>query len=410
MSYYDVLASGDQGISSTRPQPSKLWNFFSHLTCNGVILGSKLILDSMYNVNVTGLENFELALKQAREQNRGIMTLMNHMSSVDDPFVWACLPWKYFKDLDDIRWGMAATNICFTSGATKTFFSLGKLLPCDRFGRGPFQPAINACIRLLSPDNTLDESHLFHSSTKELSESMQKNLKPESNFLSDKYVCPILRKKTSIVHIFPEAFLCQLQPPFSNSMRFFRWGTARLILEPTVSPIIIPIFSNGFEEIKPELVEERLLDFVTFHNKGCNVHVNIGKPLDSVVIDGFRNEWRKLCVKYSKAATDSSIMPDELKFGEEAKQLRAKVCDYLREQVNNLRRESGFPNEDPRFRSEKWWSDYNKTNGKSDPEVKFIGLNWACTDYQPNLQIYDSKGNVIGTRKDAVIGPKAPKN
>lgn len=409
MSFYDVLARGDDALDES-PRRSRTWNFFSHITCNTVVGLSKIVLNTLYNVEVKGLENLDQAMVAARKENRGILTLMNHMSTCDDPFIWACLPWRYFKDLDDIRWGMAASNVCFTSKVTSRFFSMGKILSCERFGRGPFQPALDACVRILSPDNTLDSEHIFHGlgPSTDLAASMAKNLKEERNLLSPEYKPPVLRKKTSLLHIFPEGFVCQLRPPFNNSMRFFRWGTARMILEPTVAPTIVPIFSDGFEKIKPEKVEESAFDFFTFYNRGGKVTVNIGKPLDAAIIDGFRDEWRKLCLKYT-SLQDSNRMSDELKFGEEAKRLRSKVSGYLREQVSKLRLQNGFDKEDSRFSDVNWWVKYTDTKGKSDPSVKFVGLNWACRDYQSNVKIYDEKGNLLQERKDAICGPKAPK-
>ncbi|QPG75265.1 hypothetical protein FOA43_002615 [Brettanomyces nanus] len=396
MSFYDILASGDKTLDETRPHGSKIWNFFSHIACNSVIGASKIILNTMYDVEVKGLENLDGAMANARDRNRCILSVMNHMSTCDDPFLWACLPWRYFKDLDDIRWGMAASNICFTNSTTSTFFSLGKILSCQRFGRGPFQPGIDACVRLLCPDDTLDEKHIFKGTRSCISPSLIP--KDSVNFFSSIYSPPMLRKKTSLVHVFPEAFVCQLQPPFKNSMRFFRWGTARLILEPTVAPVIVPIFSDGFEKIKPEKVEDDLFDFFTFSNRGSKVTVNIGKPLDEKVIEGFRSEWQKLCLKYYDVDNPFK-MTDELKFGNETRKLRSKVCAYLREQVCKLRRESGFPEEDSRFSSVDWWTNYTTTKGMSDTDVKFVGLNWAISDYQKNVKFYDDHGNPIDTQK-----------
>ncbi|VEU20675.1 DEKNAAC101542 [Brettanomyces naardenensis] len=394
MSFYDVLSRGDEALEQNRPRNSKIWNFFSHLTCKTVIGASKIVMGTLYDVEVKGLNNLDDAMIDARKQDRGIMTVMNHMSTCDDPFLWACFPWRNYKDLDDIRWGLAATNICFTNIITTRFFSLGKILPCDRFGRGPFQPGLDACVRLLSPDDTLDEKHIYHNDGVSLSSLIPKGIPDSRNFLSSQYSPPVLRKKTSLVHVFPEGFVCQLQSPFNNSMRFFRWGTARMILEPTVAPVIVPIFSDGFEKIKPEKLEDTMFDFFTFYNRGSKVTVNIGKPLDSQVIESFRDEWKRLCDKYHDVG-DFSRMTDELKFGEEARKLRSKVSAYLREQVARLRIENGFSEEDPRFSNIQWWSKYTASKGESDKEVKFMGLNWAVRDYQKNVVLYDDRGREV---------------
>ncbi|GMG31958.1 unnamed protein product [Ambrosiozyma monospora] len=161
MSFYDVLQRGDDFLKEYRPARSKLWNYVSHLTCLAAVGGSKLCLTLFYDVQVKGLANLDKGLALARKQNRGFLTIMNHMSVCDDPFLWGCLPWRYFMDLDDIRWGLAASNVCFKTEAASTFFSLGKILSTERFGRGPFQGALDAAVRILSPDDSLDEKHIY---------------------------------------------------------------------------------------------------------------------------------------------------------------------------------------------------------------------------------------------------------
>ncbi|CAI4785033.1 CNT_collapsed_G0059150.mRNA.1.CDS.1 [Saccharomyces cerevisiae] len=93
------------------------------------------------------------------------------MSMVDDPLVWATLPYKLFTSLDNIRWSLGAHNICFQNKFLANFFSLGQVLSTERFGVGPFQGSIDASIRLLSPDDTLDLEWTPHS---EVSSSLKK--------------------------------------------------------------------------------------------------------------------------------------------------------------------------------------------------------------------------------------------
>lgn len=394
MSYHDVLKRGDDEISSTRMQQSHVWNALSHLTCVAMTGLSKVILTTLYNVNVEGVSNLDEAFANARSNNRSIITLMNHMSTCDDPFIFACLPWRYFKSWEDVRWGLAASNVCFTNKFSTYFFSLGKIFPCERFGRGPFQSGLDACIRILSPDDTINSNYILGD------ENLLKNNISAENTLSlfsPKYISPVLRYKTSWVHIFPEGYVCQLKPPHSNSMRFFRWGTARLILEPTVQPVIVPIFTDGFEKIKPEEIAAKT-DYLTPNNVGAEIHVNIGKSIDDNIIYQFRQEWKKLCEKYPNKENPNDLS-DELKFGKEARQLRSRLCAFLREEVSKLRLQNGFPEEDPRFKDVNFWKRFTQSRGASDPDVKFVGLNWAIKEYQSNVKVYDDRGNVVGERE-----------
>lgn len=413
MSFHDVLKRGDDEIVGVRMERSRLWNFASHMTCGAVTAFSKLILATMYNVEVKGLSNLDNAFATARASNRGIITMMNHMSTVDDPFLFACLPWRYFKDWEDIRWGLAASNVCFTNKISQIFFSLGKIFPCERFGRGPFQSGLDACIRILSPDDTINSDYVlgnekyfcnYHHHYAAETERERETLNSETvlsrcaiSLFSPNYVSPVLRYKTSWVHIFPEGYVCQLTPPFQNSMRYFRWGTARLILEPTVAPVIVPIFADGFEKVKPEEVDLKT-DYLTPNNIGAQITVNIGKAIDDNIISKFRDEWKELCLKYQDKENPNDLT-EELMFGKEARELRSRVCDFLREQVAKLRLENGFEEEDPRFKNVNFWTRYTQSRGKSDPDIQFVGLNWAIKEYQKHVKVYDEKGNVIGERE-----------
>lgn len=399
MSFHDVLKRGDEEILSSRWERSRLWNTLSHLTCVAATGFSKVILATLYNVEVKGLENLDSAFAKGRANNQGILTFMNHMSTCDDPFLFGCLPWRYFRDWEDIRWGLAASNVCFTNKWSSAFFSFGKIFPCERFGRGPFQSGLDACIRILSPDDTIDSNHIL-GDPKYVQLYHQTNIGDPRHAISlfdEKYLSPVLRYKTSWVHIFPEGYVCQLEPPHQNSMRFFRWGTARLILEPTVAPVVVPIFSDGFEKVKPEEIDMKT-DYLTPNNIGAQITVNIGRAIDENIIQKFRNEWKELCKKYPNKENPNDLS-DELMFGKEARELRSRVCAFLREQVAKLRLENGFQEEDPRFQDVNFWTRFSQSRGASDPDVKFVGLNWAIKEYQQNVKIYDDKGNVIGERK-----------
>lgn len=385
MSYYDVLKRGDEEIMSTRPQQSFLWNTASLFTSMGMIAISKLVLATLYNKEVKGLDNFDMGLKKSREENRGFLTIMNHMSTCDDPMIFACLPWKYSLNWDDIRWGLAASNVCFTSKVATAFFSLGKIIPCERFGKGPFQSGLDACVRILSPDDSITPTDVIST-----------GITSKLDMFSPQYSGPMLRSKSSWVHVFPEGYVCQLQPPFNNSMRYFRWGTARLILEPTVAPVVVPMFATGFELIKPEELDLKN-DYLTPNNIGATVKVNIGPQLDEGIIESFRGEWRALCDRYPNL-DNACDLSSELKFGPEARDLRIRVCEYLRKQCVNLREGVGLQPEDSRFESVDFWTEYTKSRGESDKEVKFIGINWAIKEYQRDVSIYDEFGNVIGKR------------
>lgn len=95
--------------------------------------------------------------------------------------------------------------------------------------------------------------------------------------------------------MYPEGFVLQLQPPFNNSMRYFKWGITRLILESTKAPVVVPMFATGFEKIAPESAAGTTVNRYLPANFGAEINVAIGEHIAEEIIDGFRKEWKDLC-------------------------------------------------------------------------------------------------------------------
>ncbi|EJS41281.1 taz1p [Saccharomyces arboricola H-6] len=378
MSFRDVLERGDDFLE-TYPRTNHIWRFLSYSTSLFTFGVSKLLLFTCYKVELNGCEKLETALERSKNENRGIMTVMNHMSMVDDPLVWATLPYNLFTSLDNIRWSLGAHNICFKNKFLANYFSLGQVLSTERFGAGPFQGSIDASIRLLSPDDTLDLEWTPHSEGSGSPTKVRENYTP-----------PIIRSKPSWVHVYPEGFVLQLYPPFENSMRYFKWGITRMILEATKPPIVLPIFATGFEKIASEAATDSMFRQILPRNFGSKINVTIGDPLDDNLIDRYREEWRQLVEKYYDPKNPSDLS-DELKYGKEAQNLRSRLAAELRSNVAEIRNEvRKLPREDPRFKSPSWWKRFNTTEGKSDPDVKIIGENWAIRRMQKFLPSEDN--------------------
>lgn len=392
MSLQAVLERGDD-VLGEYPRTAPLWNYASQATCLLAVGWSKLVLYTSYRPSITGLEKLDKALERSRVENRGLMTIMNHMSVVDDPFLWGFLPWKYYKDIDNIRWGLGAHNVCFQNKFLSYFFSLGKVLATERFGVGPFQGSIDAAIRILSPDDTLNLIYDGEESTNNAwinpNKSELDKITPLAQKIKQDYLPPIIRSKPSWIHVFPEAFVLQLYPPHSNSMRYFKWGITRLVLEATRQPIIVPIFSTGFEKIAPETAAGgSLLERFLPANFGTEVKVTIGDPIDDKIIENYRKEWLEL-IKSHLNSNSPVDLNEELKFGEKAQQLRSKLASELRKAVADIRHSIGFPEEDPRFKDHKFWHSFTQSEGNSDPDVKFVGQNWAIRRLQKFLKEHE---------------------
>lgn len=405
MSFPDVLRRGDEFLSEY-PRTNPLWNYASHATCLFMITGSKIILNTLYKPFVHNIEKLDMALAKAREENRGLLTVMNHMSVVDDPAFYAALPWRFHFDIDTIRWGFGAHNICFSNAIQSWFFNLGKILGTKRFGEGPFQGSLDAAIRILSPDDTLDLEFTpgvkdvakpnllqtvnnYHNKT---NTEMVKFIKPTpegTNVLMSKN--PFIRSKTSWFHVFPEGFVLQLQEPHSNSMRYFKWGVSRLILESTRAPVVVPIFTYGFEKVAPEDSAEEGIKRWLPANVGAEIHLTIGDMICDTKIEQYRQDWRKLVLKYIDKYHPTDLS-EELMNGKKAQQLRSSLAAFLRDSVLQIRNSIPlFQPEDPRFKDPKFWKIYTNTEGMSDEDVKFIGKNWAIKRLQSHLPDFDPK-------------------
>lgn len=399
MSFPDVLKRGNDFLNEY-PRQATWWNYALHATCLAMIFQLKALLHLLYKPQVHNIEKLDAALARARAENRLLLTVMNHMSVVDDPLFFALLPFRFHSDIDTVRWGFGAHNICFSTPTLLWFFNFGKILGTKRFGEGPFQGSLDAAIRILSPDDTLDlefppwardaekpalvqEMSALALHGTHLAKNAQR---PETQTLL-KAQNPIVRTKTSWFHVFPEGFVLQLEEPHSNLMRYFKWGVSRLILEATRTPVVVPMFASGFEKVAPEDADgiSRWLP----QNLGAEIHLTIGDPVPDEHLELYRKEWRKLCRKYTDPQQPTDLSP-ELRDGKKAQRLRSDLAAFIREHVAAVRLSTGFHTpEDPRFKSPAYWKEYTRTEGLSDRDVKFIGKNWAIKRLQKHLPEYD---------------------
>ncbi|CAM6118175.1 unnamed protein product [Calypogeia fissa] len=143
-----------------------------------------------------------LDLVQSRPAGTPLVTVSNHMSTIDDPLMWG-LKGLPIEDPKLSRWTLAAEDICFTNHLFSYFFRLGKCLPVKR-GAGIYQPHTNKALDVINGGDWL--------------------------------------------HAFPEGKLSQEDGP----LRRLKWGVASLIARADVKPIVLPIAHSGFEKVFPE--------------------------------------------------------------------------------------------------------------------------------------------------------------
>lgn len=275
------------------------------------------------------------------------------------------------------------------------------MLPTSRFGAGPFQGSMDASVALLSgydtnqsadPRSNLPTEYYIRNYT---SPALQ-SLTTSSEHRNNDSVANATEFKSNWVHIFPEAFVHQVYPPHRYTLRYFKWGASRLLLESTRPPIVVPIYAYGFDNVIPEDKED---DYNILKTRGkSTLRVKVGKPLDDEEIAQLREEWVNLVKKHKEEevkkeeqrigwketawkavpkaswlwsssspnlnpSVNSNVVPiiagdmdTELREGKLAQELRSKVALYLRAKLEELRVSFGFEPEKLDFGNPEFWN------------------------------------------------------
>ncbi|KAL9599264.1 MAG: hypothetical protein Q9219_003966 [cf. Caloplaca sp. 3 TL-2023] len=155
-------------------------------------------------------------------------------------------------------------------------------------------------------------------------------------------------RQYSWIHVFPEGKVHQ--HPL-KTMRYFKWGVARLILEPDVCPDIIPMWIEGNDQIMHE--SRRWPRFLPRVNKHCGIWFgeNVGGDGHHTVFDELRRKWRELADREREIEGRGfalGVLSDGLKYGKEAVELREECTRQIRKAVLAVRRKRGLPDEDPK--------------------------------------------------------------
>lgn len=165
------------------------------------------------------------------------------------------------------------------------------------------------------------------------------------------------------VHIFPEA-CCHQSPGDTTTLRYFKWGVSRLILESDPAPEFLPMFINGTKGI---MSEDR--GFPRFLPRvGNNLQVTFGEA--SNVDETFgeqRKQWRRLV---KEADGDQ----EKLRTGEEAQKLRIEVAKMVRDEIGRLRVKNGLPEDkdESAALAETWAKEPNKRKFRSPVDGSLV--------------------------------------
>ncbi|KAI4090370.1 MAG: hypothetical protein LQ344_004800 [Seirophora lacunosa] len=244
------------------------------------------------------------------------------------------------------------------------FFTLGQTLPTHRLGHSPlgglFQPTMIEAVRLMSRQPfTTPHSSPTHAPPVDRSLSSPDLTDPFSSPNhtytyttngTDTFPAPSAydSRRYSWIHVFPEGRVHQ-HP--QKMMRYFKWGVARLILEPDVCPDIVPMWIEGNEQIMHE--SRSFPRFVPRVNKRCGIWFgdNVGGNGSTTVFAELRRKWRELVEEDERKSGGGfamGVLSDGLKYGKEAVELREECTRQVRGAVLAVRRKRGLPDEDPK--------------------------------------------------------------
>ncbi|KAF7817920.1 tafazzin [Senna tora] len=183
-----------------------------------------VFMNGLNRVQVYGLEKLHESLLH-RPQGKPLLTVSNHVASMDDPLVIASLlPPHVLLDARNLRWTLCATDRCFRNPVTSAFFRSVKVLPVSR-GDGIYQKGMDMAI-----------SKLNHGGW---------------------------------VHIFPEGSRSR---DGGKTMGSSKRGVGRLVLDADSMPIVVPFVHTGMQDIMPI--------GANFPRVGKTVTVLVGDPIN----------------------------------------------------------------------------------------------------------------------------------
>ncbi|KAF4314637.1 Lysophosphatidylcholine acyltransferase [Botryosphaeria dothidea] len=327
--------------------PSLPWRCGSVVIMGAVGLLSRGFLVGLSNLEVNGMDNFLKLLDERKDvqgRQRGLIT-------------------------DNLRWSLASHDLAFPNRLLSTFFSLGQTLPCHRLAHSPygglFQPTITQAIRLLSR-TPFSAPAARNEPAADIPDPFSSGTLTYTTTGDDSFPAPAayLSRRHAWVHIFPEGKVHQKE---DRTMRYFKWGVARLILESDPCPDLVPMWVEGPDQIMHEARE-----FPRFLPRpGKAVSVTFGDKVDVEKIFGdLREKWTKLKEKEEGSEKlEVGMLNEGLKYGKEAVNLRKECTMRVREEVLKVRRNRGWPDEDPKAGLvETWALEGPKQEGKMDDE------------------------------------------
>lgn len=120
-------------------------------------------------------------------------------------------------------------------------------------------------------------------------------------------------------------------------------------------PDVLPMFMEGTQHMMAE--DRKFPKFLPRINK--TLRISFGELVDTEQTFGdLRRKWQELVQRATKdgKALAMGELNDELKYGREAVELRIEVAKRIRDEVEKLRIEAGYPGDDPKLGLAETWA------------------------------------------------------
>ena len=262
-----------------------LWELASrYFVCAGVGGASKLFVECMYDFRAEDSERLITAVEE-RPADRPLVTVCNHTSTLDEPCLWALLPHRVFRNLEQMRWTIAAEDVCFAGPLSKWFFGSGHGISVRR-GAGLQQPGVELAVRKL---------------------------------LEGKWL-----------HIFPEGKVYQ-----NRQVNFMRWGVAKCVATAYVrSPhrkaaMVLPFYHSGMELVVPLSRFDTTVGYPTICWPGSlPIRVAVGEPF---YVDGLIDDFLN---RHGKARIEDNFRDDT----DVEKQFYSALTEHIAERLRQVER------------------------------------------------------------------------
>ncbi|KAF8165075.1 acyltransferase-domain-containing protein [Crassisporium funariophilum] len=224
----------------------------SKATVATIGLSCKAFLNSgLCSIQVNGLQNLQAALQShGRNSGQGLVTISNHISTLDDPVTWGVLPASYYLSSRTTRWALGASDIMFTNPVFSAFFSLGQTIETFR-GKGIYQAAVDTAIQKVDQGNWASAKHrlLF------VHLYGEGKVNQPNTYSKDEHGCACLPR--------------------------FKWGVGRILMEAKTQPVVIPMWLTGFDQLMPE---GRRFPYKYLPRIGARLSVTFGDPIRADII------------------------------------------------------------------------------------------------------------------------------